>query len=104
MMKTELETVRSATNKISKQVDDTSSKATESGRELELIKDSVDKLKKNIDRRPLAEEMDKKSELTNKLYNELSGKIDEVDTNLKKDVIKLKSDFERVNTDIKSFQ
>ena len=63
-----------------------------------------DKLKKAVDRRPAAEDLDKKSELTNKLYNDLSAKIDDVDASLQKETKKTRSDLEKISKDIKSTQ
>ena len=64
---------------------------------------TIEKLKRNIDRRPAAEEIDNKSEL-NKLYNDLSAKSKDVDVNLKKEVKKTRGDIEKCNEEIKNIQ
>ena len=42
--------------------------------------------------------------MTNKLYNDLSAKIDDVDSSLQRETKKTRSDIEKVNKDIKSLQ
>ena len=64
---------------------------------------TIEKLKRNIDRRPAAEEIDNKSEL-NKLYNDLSAKSKDVDVNLKKEVKKTRGDIENCNEEMKNIQ
>ena len=54
--------------------------------------------------RDSADNLDKKSELANKLYNDLSAKIDDVDASLQKETKKTRSDLEKISKDIKSTQ
>ena len=61
-------------------------------------------MKKAVDRRPAAEDLDKKSELTNKLYNDLSAKIDDVDGSLQKETKRTRGDLEKILKDLKSTQ
>lgn len=46
--------------------------------------------------------LDKKSELTNKLYNDLSTKIEDLEISLKQDLKKAKLDIEKINSSQKS--
>ena len=64
---------------------------------------TIEKLKRNIDRRPAAEEIDNKSEL-NKLYNDLSAKSKDVDVNLKKEVKRTRGDTENCNEEMENIQ
>ena len=71
----------------------------------ELLKNVLsEKLKKAVERRPAAEDLDKKSELTNKLYNDLSAKIDDVDGSLQKETKRTRGDLEKILKDLKSTQ
>ena len=71
----------------------------------ELLKNVLsEKLKKAVERRPAAEDLDKKSELTNKLYNDLSAKIDDVDASLQKETKRTRGDLEKILKDLKSTQ
>ena len=57
-----------------------------------------------MDRRPAAEELDKKSELTNKLYNDLSAKIDDVDSSREKETKSTRAQLDKILKDVKSTQ
>jgi len=46
--------------------------------------------------------LDKKSELTNKLYNELSTKIEDLETSVKQDLKRSKLDSDKINSSQKS--
>jgi len=102
--KSELSSNKTNTDKCAKNIEENNTKIFDCVHDFESLKDSIEKLKKNIDRRPAAEDIDKKSELSNKLYNDLSAKIDDVDVNLKKEVKKTRSDIEKCNKDMKNIQ
>merc|ERR1719474_1844535 len=101
-VKSDIKSTKSASDKQNKNVEDLTSKIFDCLHEIESLKDTIDKVNKKVDRRPAAEEIDKKSELTNKLYNELASKIDDVDDTLKKDIKKTKADLDKANIQIKS--
>jgi len=103
-LKSDLSSNKINTDKCSKNIEENNTKIFDCVHDYEALKDSIEKLKKNVDRRPAAEDIDKKSELSNKLYNDLSAKIDDVDVNLKKEVKKTRSDVEKCNKDIKNIQ
>jgi len=46
--------------------------------------------------------LDKKSELTNKLYNDLSTKIEDLETSVKQDLKKSKLDTEKINSSLRT--
>jgi len=46
--------------------------------------------------------LDKKSELTNKLYNELSTKIEDLEISVKQDLKRTKVDTDKINSSLKS--
>jgi len=104
LLKGDIASNKANTEKCKKNIEENNTKIFDCVHDYEALKDVVEKLKKNIDRRPAAEELDKKSELSNKLYNDLSSKIDDVDANLKKEVKKTRSDIEKCTKDIKTVQ
>ena len=57
-----------------------------------------------MDRRPAAEDLDKKSELTNKLYNDLAAKIDDVDSSLQRETKRTRADLDKMLKDVRSTQ
>ena len=57
-----------------------------------------------MERRPAAEDLDKKSELTNKLYNDLSAKIDDVDASFQKETKRTRGDLDKILKDLKCTQ
>ena len=57
-----------------------------------------------MDRRPAAEDLDKKSELTNKLYNDLSAKIDDVDSSLQRETKRTRGELDKILKDLRSTQ
>ena len=103
-LKSDISSFRTNVDKCVKNVEENSGKIFGCVQDCEMLKDNLDKLKKAVDRRPAAEDLDKKSELTNKLYNDLSSKIDDVDASLQKETKKTRSDLEKISKDIKSTQ
>jgi len=103
-LKSDLSVNKINTDKCTKNIEENNTKIFDCVHDFGSLKDSLEKLKKNVDRRPAAEDIDKKSELSNKLYNDLSAKIDDVDNNINKEVKKTRSDIEKCNKDIKNIQ
>jgi len=103
-LKTDLSTYKANTDRYAKNIEENNTKIFDCVHDCESLKDSLEKLKKNVERRPAAEEIDKKSELSNKLYNDLSAKIDDVDNNQKKELKKTRSDIEKCSKDIKNIE
>jgi len=103
-IQTDLKSTKSSSEKNSRGVEDLTTKIFDCLHETETLKDQIDKVNKKVDRRPATEEIDKKSELTNKLYNDLASKIDEVDDSFKKEIKKNKTDLEKTNNQIKELR
>ena len=103
-LKGDLSSVKTSVDKALKAVEENGTKIFGCVHDCDSLKDAVEKVKKAVDRRPAAEEVDKKSELTNKLYNDLATKIEDVDSNLQKEVKKTRGDAEKSNKDLARLQ
>ena len=103
-LKGDLSSVKGNVDKALKAVEENGTKIFGCVHDCDSLKDAVEKVKKAVDRRPAAEELDKKSELTNKLYNDLAAKIEDVDSNLQKEVKKTRGDAEKSNKDLARLQ
>jgi len=110
-IKTDLEVVKSdvkSTNasngKCLKSVEDLNMKIFDCIHDTDALKDTIEKVSKKVDRRPPPEEADKKSELTNKLYNDLASKIEDLDGDVKKEVKKTKAELDKINMQVKSME
>ena len=103
-LKGDLSSVKTSVDKALKAVEENGTKIFGCAHDCDSLKDAVEKVKKAVDRRPAAEEVDKKSELTNKLYNDLATKIEDVDSNLQKEVKKTRGDGEKCNKDLARLQ
>ena len=103
-LKGDLSSVKTSVDKALKAVEENGTKIFGCMHDCDSLKDAVEKVKKAVDRRPAAEEVDKKSELTNKLYNDLATKIEDVDSNLQKEVKKSRGDAEKCNKDLARLQ
>ena len=103
-LKSEVSSTKLCAEKCTRTADENGVKLFDCLHDCESLKESLDKLKKTVDRRPAAEDLDKKSELTNKLHNDLIIKIEDVDSNLKREVRKTRTDIEKYNQDLKRMQ
>jgi chromosome segregation ATPase len=100
----ELTGVKTSVDKAAKAVEENGSKIFGCVHDCGTLRDAVEKVKKAAERRPAADEVDKKSELSNKLYNDLAVKIEDVDSNLQKEVKKTRSEAEKSNKDLTRLQ
>ena len=99
-LKGEVATVRDKVEKAAKAVEENGTKIFDCVHDCTTLKDSLDKVKRSAEKRPAAEDVDKKSELSNKLYNDLAMKIEDVDSNLEKEVKRSRSDSDKYNKDL----
>jgi len=86
-------------------IQENTGKISDCMQDYESMKESFDKLNKKVDKRPAAasaeEELDKKSKLSNQLFNDLSTRIDDVESSISKQSKTTKTEFDKINNNIK---
>ena len=104
VLQADLASIKAGVEKATKVAEENGAKIFGCVHDCDTLKDTVDKVKRAVERRPAAEEVDKQSELSNKLYNDLAAKIEDVDSHVQKEVKKTRSDSEKSNKDVARLQ